>query len=97
MQRVKLLRVRKTVNWVSLGRDEFWTIGHQDLWSPAQCQLSWGTLPTHWHSLVDPAVTHECVHFRWTVRRALHPLALLDEGYDFRALHLLLEPEPSAT
>lgn len=54
-----------------------------------------GTLPPHWRSLVDPAVTHERVHFRRTFCRALHPLALLDEVYDLGAFHLLLEPESS--
>lgn len=45
------------------------------------------------YSLVDPAVTHEFVHFRGAVLRALHPISLFDEGHDFRPLHLLHRPE----
>ena len=52
--------------------------------------------PTHWHSLVGPAITHELVHLRGTLWWALHPLALLNEGHDLRALHLLLKPKSSA-
>lgn len=96
MQKVKVPSDGKAVNWASLGWDEFWTIRHHDVRPQAQVSAQLGTLPTHRHSLVDPAVTHECIHFRRTLWRALHPLALLDEGYDLGAFHLLLEPEPSA-
>lgn len=52
--------------------------------------------PAHRRSPVCPAVAHECVHFRRTLWRALHPFTLLDEGIDLGALHLLLKPEPHA-
>ena len=52
--------------------------------------------PTRWHSLVGPAIAHELVHLRGTLWWALHPLALLDESHDLRALHLLLKPKSSA-
>lgn len=48
------------------------------------------TSPPTWNSLVYPAVTHKRVHFGRTLWRAFHPLTLLDEIQDLRALHLLL-------